>query len=348
MAEVAEQLCKENGLNFPIEIGNSQDACSVAERYPDISVLISRGATAETLKRLSGKTVVEIMPTIMDVLVPAEELAKKGINKIAIVANANLLEDSVRDFQFSGTEIVLRSWRRTEELKQLIEGLSQQGVKGIVGDKSSTDMARERGIATAFMDSDRAALQRAINEAVRTLNAQERERRCEQEKNEKLKRYAADLYSSLEQAAAAVEELTASSQQLAASGQDAAQIARTAAGEVNNTAEILEIIRRVAQQTNLLGLNAAIEAARAGELGRGFSVVAEEVRKLADESNKSAHSINAMLVKFRSSVEQVLHNVEQSSVITQEQAKATQDIAKMLDGLRAIGQQMLQLAEKQA
>lgn len=162
----------------------------------------------------------------------------------------------------------------------------------------------------------------------------------------KIRQYVSDMYGSLEQAAAAIEELSASSQELAASSQQAATLSSEAAQQVNNTTEILDLIRRVAQQSNLLGLNAAIEAARAGEQGRGFAVVADEVRKLADESSRSVGEINNMLNQFRASVEKVLHNVEQSSAITQEQAKSTQEMAKMMEGLRSVGQALMTVAEK--
>jgi sugar diacid utilization regulator len=166
------------------------------------------------------------------------------------------------------------------------------------------------------------------------------------ETGNKIRQYVSEMYSSLEQAAAAIEELSASSQELAASSQKAAALSSEAARQVNNTTEILDLIRRVAQQSNLLGLNAAIEAARAGEQGRGFAVVADEVRKLADESSRSVGEINNMLNQFRASVEKVLHNVEQSSAITQEQAKSTQEMARMMEGLRNVGQALMAVAEK--
>jgi hypothetical protein len=131
----------------------------------------------------------------------------------------------------------------------------------------------------------------------------------------KISQHVGDLYAALEQAAAAIQQLSASSQELAATSQDAATLSKEATEKVNNTTEILELIKRVAQQTNLLGLNAAIDAARAAELGRGFAVVADEVRKLADESSRSVGKINAMLDQFRIAVDKVLKNVEQNSAI---------------------------------
>jgi sugar diacid utilization regulator len=166
----------------------------------------------------------------------------------------------------------------------------------------------------------------------------------DQEKALVIKQQVQEMYAALEQAAAAIEQLSASSQQLAATSQETAAVATSAAAELGSTTEILNLIRRVAKQTNLLGLNAAIEAARAGEHGRGFSVVAEEVRKLADESTRSIETINNLLQNFYASIQRVQGGVEQNHLIIQEQAQSTGNITHMVEGLRKVGQNLLSLA----
>ena len=152
------------------------------------------------------------------------------------------------------------------------------------------------------------------------------------------------INESIANIAASTEELNASQQELAASMAEVAKISGKASEDMNNTNKILDVIRQIASQTNLLGLNASIEAARAGDLGRGFAVVADEVRKLSVQSTDSAKSIGQMLGQMQSSMDTVIRNTQQTARITEEQSKATQSITEMITGLQQISEEMLRSA----
>ena|GEM_PF-1269757 len=93
--------------------------------------------------------------------------------------------------------------------------------------------------------------------------------------------------------ASTVETLDASQAQLAGAMEDVAALLAGSARDVDSTGEVIETIQAIAAQTGMLGLNAAIEAAHARERGAGFAIVAEAVRKLSDQSGRSAEAVKA-------------------------------------------------------
>jgi len=118
--------------------------------------------------------------------------------------------------------------------------------------------------------------------------------------------------------------------------------------ETTNIASVLDVIKGIAEQTNLLALNAAIEAARAGEQGRGFAVVADEVRTLASKTQQSTGDINVMIEKLRSGVDRAVNSMNESqakAVSTVEYASKSEGNIRQISGsLLSISDRILQVA----
>lgn len=147
-----------------------------------------------------------------------------------------------------------------------------------------------------------------------------------------------------DQARSAVAAINSATSEIAAS----TEMVKDLAVQVRDIGKVLEVIRGIADQTNLLALNAAIEAARAGEQGRGFAVVADEVRALAARTQSSTGEIESMINSVQTSADQAVGSMGKSqSLVNQTQALAQATghaLEQIADGISQINDRNLVIA----
>ncbi|SKA93144.1 Methyl-accepting chemotaxis protein (MCP) signalling domain-containing protein [Caloramator quimbayensis] len=155
-----------------------------------------------------------------------------------------------------------------------------------------------------------------------------------------------NLSGALQQISATVNHISSSVQNIVESSEDIHKNALIASDEAKKTDEVLSFVKSIAEQTNLLGLNAAIEAARAGESGRGFTVVAQEIRKLSKHSSESVKKISDILKNINDSISIIASKVSNTNEVFTEQAAALEQINASIQELTSSAQVLEEIASK--
>ncbi|WP_347487814.1 methyl-accepting chemotaxis protein [Desulfoscipio sp. XC116] len=165
------------------------------------------------------------------------------------------------------------------------------------------------------------------------------------ETQEKIITMAEALNSFTQQISDSINELQNTSEQLAITAQDLEKNTSGINKDINEMDMVIALIKEVSDQTHLLGLNAAIESARAGNYGRGFNVVAGEIRKLAAKTNNSVKGVNERLSKIRETILNFTMEIHQISAVSQQQAASTEEITGSIKKIETMVEELAQISE---
>lgn len=157
---------------------------------------------------------------------------------------------------------------------------------------------------------------------------------------------AENLSAALQQISAAVNQMASGMQEVNNRTQQLLGVSNEARDKNKDSDKIIRYITEVADRTNLLGLNASIEAARAGDYGRGFTVVAEEVRKLSETSKKSAGEIRKIVESINNSISKITSIIQNISSIFENEATSIQEISASIEELNSTAEILNNMAKK--
>ena len=165
-------------------------------------------------------------------------------------------------------------------------------------------------------------------------------------KETELRDIALHLTDSLENASSDINSIVEGANHISTVSTQLYDYSKVAEENVAQSTAVLSIIKKVADQTNLLGLNAAIEAARAGEHGRGFEVVANEIRKFSKETISFADQIRSTMSEISSVTKQMAQSIEQLSVTGKNQQQAIDQVTNSMSEIAKLSKELHTLAVK--
>ncbi|VVN56839.1 Methyl-accepting chemotaxis protein McpQ [Pseudomonas fluorescens] len=324
------------------ELCNQMSAEQIATRDQEsrqAKILLGGAATLALLLGILAALIItrQITRPIYETLSIVERISAGDLSQDLVVNRRDELGVLQQGIQRMGTT-----------LRELISGI-RDGVTQIASAAEELSAVTEQtsaGVNSQKIETDQVAT--AMHEMTATV--QEVARNAEQ-----ASLAAADADGQARAGDKVVAEAIAQIERLAAEVARSTDAMSHLQQESNKIGSVMDVIKAVAEQTNLLALNAAIEAARAGEAGRGFAVVADEVRGLAQRTQKSTEEIEGLVAGLQNGTQQVANVMNNSRSLTDSSVELTrkagvslENITRTVSNIQSMNQQIAAAAEQQS
>lgn len=300
--------------------------------------------------------------------------ANKALSKTLMLTSAGVVTIMVLLAIVLGSTFSLRLLKPLGKLEKTIQHVEYESdLTAEIPVSSTLEFGNIANLINSMLDTFKRSIKKVSSSTTMLTNASEELSMVTQETSEGI----SQQFNEIDQVATAINEMTATVQEVAHNASEAASAAATADEHANNgrrvvestinsidtlaqqneriadvivslnsksekIGEVMDVIKGIAEQTNLLALNAAIEAARAGEQGRGFAVVADEVRNLASRTQDSAGEIESMISELQGEMKQAVTEMDSSKKLTESSvnsaASAGEALATITESIQKIAE----------